>query len=435
MKRTQRINRQLNIKAISLAPKVSVAPVALVLMLAILPALMVSPAMPHTLVGAGAWLGWLGSGLVSVSLLLMVREPTVAAWFGGLDRMLRWHHALGTLGYVALLAHPLAIAGEALPADPAAAWRMLSPFTQSLPGLLGWVALVSLIAGLASTFAMRLRYSLWRKLHATLGIGVLAGIAHLLAVRGLSTGAWLVIIPAIFALSWRALRADLGGSARPYEGSAVANLPGRTTEAALKPLTVPIQVVPGQFVMAAFFEGPNYRGCGEYHPYTVSGTAPDGALTLSIKALGDCTRNIQSLEPGVAARIQGPYGTFLVDRIEVPELWIAGGIGITPFLALLRAGPVTRPTEFIYTYREATDAPCLAELAEHYASQALLRFHPLTLQENLSPLFELLEILPDLAARHVYLCGPPPLVEAINRKLGLRGVPQRQIHFENFDFR
>src|SRR3989338_3214827 len=399
MKRTQRINRQLNIKAISLAPKVSVAPVALVLMLAILPALMVSPAMPHTLVGAGAWLGWLGSGLVSVSLLLMVREPTVAAWFGGLDRMLRWHHALGTLGYVALLAHPLAIAGEALPADPAAAWRMLSPFTQSLPGLLGWVALVSLIAGLASTFAIRLRYSLWRNLHATLGIGVLAG------------------------------------SARPYEVSAVANLPGRITEAALKPLTVPIQVVPGQFVMAAFFEGPNYRGCGEYHPYTVSGTAPDGALTLSIKALGDCTRNIQSLEPGVAARIQGPYGTFLVDRIEVPELWIAGGIGITPFLALLRAGPVTRPTEFIYTYREATDAPCLAELAEHYASQALLRFHPLTLQENLSPLFELLEILPDLAARHVYLCGPPPLVEAINRKLGLRGVPQRQIHFENFDFR
>lgn len=417
------------------ALKASVVPAAMVLALAALPSLMALPALPHTLAGAGAWLGWLGSGLVSASLLLMVREPVIAAWFGGIERMFRWHHALGTLGYVALLAHPLALAGQALPADPAAAWRMLSPFAQPLSGLLGWAALAGFMVGLTATFAVRLRYSLWRRLHAVLGVGVLAGIAHLLAAGGLSASAWLVIIPATLALGWRVLRADLGRGARPYEVSAVANLSGRITEVTLKPLVEPIQVAPGQFVMAAFFEGPNFRGCGEYHPYTLSGMTPDGALTLSIKALGDCTRNIQSLEPGVAVRVQGPYGTFLVDRAEAPELWVAGGIGITPFLALLRAGPVTRPTEFIYIYRETAAAPHLAELAGYSASQALLRFHPLALQENLAPLFELLETLPDLAARHVYLCGPPPLVDAIIRQLSLRGVPPRQIHFENFDFR
>ena len=411
------------------------APAALALVLAVLPALMAPPEMPCTLAGGGVWLGWLGSGLISVSLLLMVREPVVAAWFGGLERMFRWHHALGTLGYMALLAHPLAIAGQIFPTNPGAAWRMLSPLAQSLPSVLGWVALASLMAGLASTFAMRLRYSLWRKLHATLGIGVLAGIAHLLAIRGFSASAWLVIVPVVLALGWRVLRADLGGGARPYEVSVVANLSGQITETTLTPLAVPIRIVPGQFVMAAFFEEPNYRGCGEYHPYTVSGTAPDGALTLSIKALGDCTRNLQSLEPGVAARVQGPYGTFLLDRIEAPELWVAGGIGITPFLALLRAGPVMRPTEFIYAYREATDAPHLAELNDYCAGQALLRFHPLAVQENLAPLFELLATIPDLAARQAYLCGPPPLVEAVVRQLCMEGMPQRQIHSENFDFR
>jgi len=77
----------------------------------------------------------------------------------------------------------------------------------------------------------------------------------------------------------------------------------------------------------------------------------------------------------------------------------------------------------------------LAELTGYSASQALLRFHPLALQENLAPLFGLLETLPDLAARHIYLCGPPPLVDAITRQLCLRGVSQRQIHFESFDFR
>ena len=69
MKRTRRADQQLSIKV----PKASVAPVALILVLATLPALMASPpAMPHILAGAGAWLGWLGSGSVSVSLLLMV---------------------------------------------------------------------------------------------------------------------------------------------------------------------------------------------------------------------------------------------------------------------------------------------------------------------------------------------------------------------------
>lgn len=64
-----------------------------------LPAAAYFAAVDATGIGISAALAWLGSGLICASLLLMVREPGFASWFGGLKRMYRmyrWHHALGT---------------------------------------------------------------------------------------------------------------------------------------------------------------------------------------------------------------------------------------------------------------------------------------------------------------------------------------------------
>ncbi len=415
--------------------KTPLLPVALAVALAVAPAVITLVSTSPTVAGAGAWLGWLGSGLLAASLLLMVREPACAAWFGGLDRMYRWHHGLGTLGYTAVLAHPVLLAAAAWPADPAAAWKVLSPAAQSWHGLLGWIAVLGLMAGLAATFAVRLRYSLWRSLHAMLGIGVLLGAVHILAVGGISATSMLVLVPAAVALGWRAMRADRGGGARPYEVSAVSRPAPQIAEVTLRPLATAIAVTPGQFVMAAFFEGPHFRGCGEYHPYTVSAAAPDGALAISIKALGDCTRNIQSLEKGVATRVQGPYGTFLTNRSEAPEVWVAGGIGITPFLALLRAARVKRPTEFYYAFRDRRDAHYLDELNGLASGQPVLNFHPLAMQDDPTPLLTLLAAVPDLPDREIYLCGPPPLIDAVAGWLRQHGTPPHHIHFERFDFR
>ncbi len=414
-------------------PKSPALPPIVLLALALLPAGLAAPGALATLAGLSVLLGWLGSGLLATSLLLMIREPSVAARFGGLERMYRWHHALGTLGYIVLLAHPLALAGHRLPAGPDAAWKTLAPWSWSSG--LGWLALLGLMAGLAGTFVLRLRYRWWRLVHAALGGSVVLGIAHLLAVRPPAVGSALVIAPTVLALGWRLLRADRGGGARPYEVHALTRPGHRIVELTLRPLAEPLAVKPGQFVMLALFAGPRYRGCGEYHPLTVSGTRPDGSLSLSVKALGDCTHRIQSLEPGVAARIQGPFGTFLADRTEAPELWIAGGIGITPFLAALRAGPVIRPTELVYLDRDTDAAAYCDELRGYAERQPLLRFRPLALRDDHGPLHALLETVPQLSARQTYLCGPPPLVDATVRWLRQRGIPRQHIHYERFDFR
>src|SRR5687767_1519058 len=97
------------------------------------------------------------------------------------------------------------------------------------------------------------------------------------------------------------------------------------------------------------------------------------------------------LEHGVAARVQGPYGQFLLDGSRSASLWIAGGIGVTPFIARLRAGDLTTPIQLIYTYPRPDAAPYLAELQEHADHQPLFRLRTLIAQEDPRPVFELFD--------------------------------------------
>lgn len=378
---------------------------------------------------------WLGSGLICASLLLMVREPGFASWFGGLERMYRWHHALGTIGYALALAHPLALAVPSLASDPATAWQRFASASQGTAGILGWAGTIGLMVGLGATFAMRLPYALWRRLHATLGVSVLLVLGHVYAAAGATAALWLLIPPAALGLGWRLLRADLGKSARPYEVESVSQPADRITQVTLRPLAAPLQVSPGQFVLLAFFEGPRFQGCGEYHPFSVSGLGQHGRITLTIKALGDCTQNIQSLRSGVAARVQGPFGTFMQDRPAGPELWIAGGIGIAAFMAVIRADALQGPTQFIYLYRSEQDAAYLDELQAYRATHPRLTLLAQAGGDDTAILEHALARVELAPLPEVYLCGPPGMIAAARAALQRRGLSPNRIHGEKFDFR
>ena len=91
---------------------------------------------------------------------------------------------------------------------------------------------------------------------------------------------------------------------------------------------------PGQFAFITVKD----KGFAEAHPFTISSGVDEGRLRLTIKVSGDFTRRVRdSLTPGAVVEIEGPYGRFdpLSDRTR--QVWIAGGIGITPFLSALRS--------------------------------------------------------------------------------------------------
>ena len=134
-------------------------------------------------------------------------------------------------------------------------------------------------------------------------------------------------------------------------------------------MTQPLSFVAGQFVFVAF-DGVASR---EYHPFTISSTPQDRNLRLSIKMLGDYTQRLYAtLQPGEAVIVGRAFGMFDYRKGGCEQIWIAGGIGITPFLSWIRAFPETLPfdIDFYYSVRTPEDALFRDEI------EAATRKHP-----------------------------------------------------------
>jgi predicted ferric reductase len=378
---------------------------------------------------------WAGTGALVASLVLMIREPRLARTLGGLEAMYRWHHRAGVVGYVLLLMHPLALAQDAWQEAPARAWLSLAPWKQHWAVTLGWVALAGLMLGLAVTFAPRVGYRRWRGVHIALGPVVMLGLVHVLVLLGHDALVWAAIATATVGYGLRLAISDLGVQARPYRIATVSRPAAALVEVTLQPLAGAMAVAPGQFVLARFVDSDRYRACGEFHPFTVSGIDADGSLRLTIKALGRCSTQIQAIAPDSMVRLQGPFGSFLDPASGVPRLWVAGGIGITPFMAALRHGPCAVPTTLVYLYRRPGDAAFADELHALASSDPNLQLIAEATGDAPPDVAALLERVDGLAAREVHVCGPVALVQALLPELSHRGVGRDSIHHESFDFR
>lgn len=384
---------------------------------------------------ASAIAAWAGYGLMLASLLLMLREVRISRMLGGVEHMTLWHHYAGMAAYLLLLLHPalLLLDGwrHSAPAGLAAIWPQP-------PGAIlvsGWAALLCMMAGLLATFLYKLPYRLWRLLHALLGVAVVIGGAHILLIDARPL-AWLMLLLSALALALRFLRIDAGLSARRHELTQVARIAPDVVELTLKPLQPPVRpVAAGELVFVGFRWRTLFGGTGEFHPFTVSGTGPDGVLRIGIKALGAHTTQLQQLPVGVQADVQGPYTGFLSERPAVPQLWIAGGIGITPFLAELRSTTLAQATRLICIVHARAGAAYLDELETLAQRQPQLRLQ-IVLTEGRRPAPD--DLLPaddELSTQTCYLCGPPGLTRQFIRALRSRGVPDDHIHFERFDYR
>ena len=128
-------------------------------------------------------------------------------------------------------------------------------------------------------------------------------------------------------------------------------------------------------------------------------------------------------------RLTGPYGAFHLRRSEAPILMIAGGSGMAPVLGVLRqlaAEGCERPIRFYYGAREERDLFGLDEIATLGERLPDFRFTPVTgrfVHEAVDEEFD---------APDVYMCGPPPMLEAAESMLTGRGIDPARIFQDKF---
>ena len=190
---------------------------------------------------------------------------------------------------------------------------------------------------------------------------------------------------------------------------------------------------PGQFAFVTFDEneGP--------HPFSLSSAwKNDGKLSFSIKGIGDYTRTLpNALHKGDTVTIQGPYGCFDFRGHKPGQIWIAGGIGIAPFIACLKAlAEIDKGKHIDLFYCTSVPDKGFIESIQQLAEQARIRLHVLIASEQgrLTPQ-RLRQQITDWKNRDVWFCGPAEFGNELRRDLTGHGLPASDFHQELFNMR
>lgn len=387
---------------------------------------------------AGETMGSNNMVLMAVSLFLSTRPKWAEQFFGGLDKMYVTHRHTSTAALLLIFVHVLTVP---ISLD----WSLGNYIAVvSFTGIVS-IAMISLAPRMA--YLNKLSggtYEGWKKLKRYIGIFFILGFIHSLIIPTALDAkvgiTWVMIFTIIGTVSYlyTEVFGRFFGKYVPYTVEAVNHPNGSTTEVVLraKRESIPRQRA-GQFMFVRF---PGVKNLNESHPFTISSAPKEGVLRATIKASGDFTRALFSeLKPNTDAVVEGAYGMFDYKTGGQKQIWIAGGIGVTPFLSFIRDldGNLNHDIDFYFTVRHPEEAIFTDEIEAAAKKNPRLKPHirfsstmgSLTIEhivENAGG---------DVSGHHVYLCGPLPMTQVFEKKFLDLKVPRENIHFEEFNFR
>lgn len=405
-----------------------------------------------------------GTSAFALNLVLGARLPLVDSLFGGLDRMYGAHRVTGEVAFTLLLGHVALILASRATVSREAAVALLGPGA-------GWTVFAGLLAFAAMTVAIvltlfvRLGNEVFVYVQRTFGFVFLVATYHVFTTPGakqdsaaLNVYLAVVATAGIAAFVYRSLFGSRLVRRRPYRVAAVNRLDVSVTEIVMEPLGRRLLFAPGQFVFVNFrsaalddalhpFELSLRREVvavrageirNQFHPFSITSAPGDRMLRVTVKAVGDYTSALRRLEPGADAVVEGPYGSFSHWNVRSPrQVWIAGGIGVTPFLSMARSlGDEERlDVDFYYCVENVGEAHFLEELRALADQRDGFRVH-LVPRDEVGFLTggRLAGEHDDLASADVFVCGPPAMIESLKAQLEREGVPRRRIHAEVFGF-
>lgn len=362
--------------------------------------------------------------------LLSAKIKGMETVFGGLDQIYALHKWAGISAMLAMLLH------SSIDADmPGSTSGLFSGLAEGL----GEVSLYGLLLLSAVSVATFIPYHLWKWTHKAMGAFFALGALHFIWIAkpfamtdpaGLYTGAF--CLAGLVAYGWTLLPDRL----KPKHEYRISNIDqtGGATAVTLEPIGHALRPTPGQFGIVQFAGSQN----AEPHPFTFSRIDHDGQLRVTVKPLGDFTGDIeQLLMVGQAVRVQGPFGRFKMAPRK-RQVWIAGGIGITPFLTWAHALPADAPeVDLFCCIKSRRQAPHIEEVVELADKIPNLNLHLMVSSEGQRMTARLIKdaVGDELATARVSFCGPKVMRTTLRKQLRAFGVTTRQFHFEEFEFR
>ena len=209
------------------------------------------------------------------------------------------------------------------------------------------------------------------------------------------------------------------------------NEKNKTIDLVLKPAE-PFEYTAGQYVFLKFCHS------REPHPFSIAGYDKESnTLRFLIKELGDFTNELAvKIKKDDIITIEGPYGNFTFNDSRAQQIWVAGGIGFTPFAArleyLVSLGKKVDNVDFFYSARGENLYPELAELSE----KAGVRFHYRDTCKDGRLNFDIIkEKIKDIKNISLWYCGPASFGAALKRNAASCGISKKDIHYDSFDMR
>ena len=391
------------------------------------------------LTSIGQLSGLIGLALFAINLILAARLKFIENYFNGLNRIYVSHHLIGGIALILLLIHPLSLAVSYIPASVHFAALFLLPSLENIPKTYGSISLALMIVLLFITFFLRWRYHIWKISHKFLGLAFLFASLHIYFIPsdvsryyplrfymlGLVS---LGIVAAVYKIIFG------GNKGLAYRVKNVYNPRSWLVEIELEPLNKSLKFFPGQFAFVSFADKKIGK---ESHPFSITSSPQEKFVRFSVKALGDYTSNLKNLKAGTAVRLEGPYGTFCFRNFPIKQIWIAGGIGVAPFLGMARSlidSDRKYKIDFYYCTNNEEEAVYLKEFKDISSRFDNIKINTVFSSEGGKITAKMVEkeLSNLLSEEHVLLCGPPLMMKSLESQFKERGVPSGNIHSEEF---
>jgi predicted ferric reductase len=394
-------------------------------------------------------IGYAGLAMMGLQFGLTARFRFVTKPWGE-DVIYHFHRQISLIAVGLVVAHPIILfitRPELL--------GLLNSFTapwRARFAALSTYSLIALVVMALWRIKLKLSYETWHVTHVLLAVvAVAAGILHMVGwsfyfgdpwKRGLWIG--LTVFWICLLLYVRIVK-PLFILRRPYRVAEVRKERGNTWSLVMQPEGHSgFRFTPGQFGWLTVYSSPFKISA---HPFSFSSSAEAGGgkVEMAIRELGDFTDDISKVPVGRRVYIDGPYGAFTTGHPADMHVLVAGGVGITPMMSMIRTladRGDKRPVVLLYGSKDWESITFREELEALESRLDLKVIHVLenppegwTGEQGYinGEIFE--RHLPAPYAEHEYfICGPDVMMDSIEKALGELEVPISKYHSERYSF-